>query len=46
MNCPSECRSVEKITEEGYRPLYIDALNKVVNGTTTIEEVNKKLALY
>ena len=36
----------DEALKEGYRPLYIDALNKVVNGTTTIEEVNKKLALY
>ncbi len=36
----------DEALKEGYRPLYIDALNKVVNGITTIEEVNKKLALY
>ena len=36
----------DEALKEGYRPLYIDALNKVVNGATTIEEVNKKLALY
>ena len=36
----------DEALKEGYRPLYIDALNKVVNGVTTIEEVNKKLALY
>jgi len=32
--------------KEGYRPLYIDAINKVINGTLTLEEVNKKLALF
>jgi len=32
--------------KEGYRPLYVDAINKVVNGIITLEEVNKKLALY
>ena len=30
--------------ESGYRPLVIDAFNKVLNGTTTIEEVKRKLA--
>ena len=36
----------DQALKDGYRPLYIDALGKVVNGFTTIEEVNKKLALY
>ena len=31
---------------QGYRPLVIDAFNKVVDGITTIEELNKRLALY
>ena len=30
--------------EEGYRPLVVDAFNKVLSGITTIEEVKKKLA--
>jgi type IV pilus assembly protein PilB len=36
----------DEALKEGYRPLYLDALKKVVDGLTTIEEVNKKLALY
>lgn len=32
--------------QEGYRPLHIDALRKVVNGIFTLDEVNKKLAIY
>lgn len=28
----------------GYRPLIVDAFNKVLEGKTTIEEVKKKLA--
>ncbi len=31
---------------EGYLPLHIDALRKVVDGKLTLNEVNKKLALY
>ena len=30
----------DEALKEGYRPLYIDALNKVVNGVTTIEDTN------
>lgn len=32
--------------KEGYRPLYVDALQKVVDGYTTLDEVNKKLVLF
>lgn len=32
--------------EQGFQPIVIDALNKVVNGITTLEEVNNKLLLY
>ena len=31
---------------EGYRPLHIDALKKVVDGKFILDEVNKKLAIY
>lgn len=36
----------EVALKEGYRPLYIDAINKVIDGILTLEEVNKKLALF
>ncbi len=32
--------------EHNYKPLFIDGLNKVVNGVITLEELNKKLMLY
>lgn len=32
--------------EQGYRPLVIDAFQKVIDGITTVEEVNRRLALY
>ena len=36
----------EMAFEQGYRPLVIDAFQKVVDGVTTIEEINNRLALY
>lgn len=32
--------------QQGYRPLIVDALNKVLDGITTLEEVDKRLVLY
>lgn len=32
--------------QQGYRPLAIDGINKVIAGITTLEEVNKKVMLY
>lgn len=36
----------EVAMEEGYLPLVIDGLNKVLNGITNLDELNNKLALY
>ena len=36
----------ELALQQGYKPLVIDAFEKVLNGITTVEEVNKRLALY
>ena len=36
----------KKALEESYNPLIIDGINKVLKGSTTIEELNKKLVLY
>ncbi len=33
-------------SQQGYRPLIVDALNKVLDGVTTLEEVDKRLVLY
>ena len=35
-----------KAIEEGYRPLVVDGIRKVLNGTTTLEELNKKLLFF
>ena len=32
--------------KDGYRPLVVDGINKVLQGVTTLEEVNKKVILY
>ena len=31
---------------KNYRPLVVDAIKKVIEGYTTLKEVNNKLALY
>ena len=36
----------ELASKQGYKPLVVDAFQKVVDGITTVEEVNKRLALY
>lgn len=45
-----EGASTMKIREEalkgGYKPLMVDALGKVLNGVTTLQEANKKLVMY
>ena len=36
----------KKALEEGYRPLAIDGINKVLKGITTLEELNNKILMY
>ena len=36
----------KKALEQNYRPLVVDGINKVLQGVTTLEEVNKKVILY
>ena len=31
---------------QGYRPLGVDGINKVLRGITTLEEINKKITIY
>lgn len=35
-----------KALKLGYEPLVLDALRKVINGTTTLAEINKKLIIF
>ena len=32
--------------KNGYLPLIVDGINKVINGITTLQELNNKLAIY
>lgn len=32
--------------ENGYKPLVVDGIHKVLNGTTTLQELNKKLLIF
>lgn len=36
----------KKALEQGYRPLIVDGIKKVLSGKTTLEELNKKLLFY
>ncbi len=36
----------KKAIELGYRPLIVDGIKKVLNGITTLDELNKKLLFY
>ena len=36
----------KKALEEGYKPLAIDGINKVLKGITTLEELNNKILMY
>ena len=36
----------KKAMEEGYKPLVIDGFNKILDGYTTLKELNSKLVIY
>ena len=36
----------KKALEEGYVPLVVDGVNKILEGITNLQELNNKLALY
>mgnify|MGYP003370600580 CR=1 FL=1 len=36
----------QQAMNEGYEPLIIDGIRKVINGTTTLQELNRKLVIY
>ena len=36
----------KKALETGYKPLVVDGIQKVINGVTTLEEINNKLIIY
>ena len=36
----------EEAYKEGYKPMLIEGINKVLKGITTLEELNSKLLFY
>ena len=46
VNNASSIEIRNKALEGRYKPLVIDGINKIINGTTTLEELNNKLSLY
>ena len=36
----------KKALEQDYKPLIIDGINKVINGVTNLDELDKKLLIY
>ena len=36
----------KKAMEQGYKPLIVDGINKIMQGYTTLDELNKKLIIY
>ena len=36
----------KKALENGYKPFIVDGINKVLEGTTTLDELNQKLIIY
>ena len=45
-NNASSMQIREEALKHGYEPLLIDGIRKVLNGITTLEELNKKLVIY
>lgn len=45
-NDASTIKIREVASQKSYKPLVIDGLKKVLNGVTTLEELNKKLVIY
>ena len=46
MNGKSSLEIRKKALQQNYKPLIIDGIRKVIQGSTTLEELNKKLLFY
>ena len=46
VNGASSIEIKDEALKGSYRPLVVDGINKVINGITTLNEVNKKLIIY
>ena len=45
-NNESAMKIREEALKNGYTPLVIDGINKVIEGISNLEEINNKLAIY
>lgn len=45
-NDASTIKIREEAMKKNYKPLVIDGINKVINGVTTLEELNRKLVIF
>lgn len=45
-NDASTLKIKEEAIKKTYKPLVIDGINKVINGVTTLQELNKKLVIF
>ena len=46
INNASTLEIKKKAIEFGYRPFVVDAMDKVLDGETTLDEVNRKLIIF
>ena len=46
MNGDSSIKIREEALKQGYKPLVVDGIRKIIEGKTTLEELNKKLLIY
>lgn len=46
MNGKSSMEIRQEALKQGYKPLVIDGINKIIQGRTTLEELNKKLLIF
>ena len=38
--------TVKQAIKEGYKPLVVDGIQKVINGYTNLQEIDKKLLIF
>ena len=46
VNDESTLKIRDEAIKEGYKPLLVDGIYKVVNGITTLQEINNQLLFY
>ena len=46
MNGASSIEIKKYALQKSYKPLCVDGINKVINGITTLEELNRKILIF